>query len=189
MSTRAAIAIGCSAGGLAALQQMLPALDPRLCVPVVICCHTGSADVSMLVEILARTSALPVVEAAERAPADPGVVHVAPSGYHLLVEPNLHFSLSVDARVTYARPSIDVLFETAADAWQAGLVAVLLTGANSDGADGLKTVRNAGGYAIVQDPDTAQSDVMPRAGLAIAGADACLPLEQIAARLNELCIP
>jgi two-component system, chemotaxis family, protein-glutamate methylesterase/glutaminase len=189
MTARAAIAIGCSAGGLAALQRVLPALDRRLAVPVVVCAHTGSADVSLLVELLARVSALPVVEAAEREPADPGVVHVAPSGYHLLVEPNAHFSLNVDARVTYARPSIDVLFETAAGAWKDGLVAVLMTGANSDGAQGLRAVRQAGGYALVQDPASAESDVMPRAGLDIAGADACLPLDQIAARLNQLCIP
>ncbi|MGA7437347.1 MAG: chemotaxis protein CheB [Luteibacter sp.] len=189
MTSRTAIALGCSAGGLAALQCVLPALDKRLVVPVVVCCHTGSADVSLLVELLARVSALPVVEATERAAADPGVIYVAPSGYHLLVEPNAHFSLSVDARVTYARPSIDVLFETAADAWQSGLVAVLMTGANSDGAHGLKAVRKAGGYAIVENPETATSDVMPRAGLDIAGADACLPLDQIAQRLNELCMP
>lgn len=189
MSARTAIAMGCSAGGLAALQCVLPALDPRLAVPVVVCCHTGSADVSLLVELLARVSALPVVEAAERAPADPGVVHIAPSGYHLLVEPNAHFALSVDARVTYARPSIDVLFDTAASAWQAGLVAVLMTGANSDGALGLRAVRAAGGYAVVQQPEDAFSDVMPRAGMDIAGADACLPLDQIAKRLNQLCMP
>jgi two-component system, chemotaxis family, protein-glutamate methylesterase/glutaminase len=189
MTAHAAIAIGCSAGGLAALQHVLPSLDRRLAVPVVVCCHTGSADVSLLVELLARVSAIPVVEAAERAPADPGVVHVAPSGYHLLVEPNAHFSLSVDPRVTYARPSIDVLFETAASTWQAGLVAVLMTGANSDGAIGLKAVRDAGGYAIVQAPETAEADVMPRAGLDIAGADACLALDQIAQHLNQLCMP
>ncbi|QWT20449.1 chemotaxis protein CheB [Bacillus sp. NP157] len=188
MSRRVAIAMGCSAGGLAALQHVLPALDPRLAVPIVVCCHTGSSDVSLLVELLARHSALPVAEAAERAPADPGVVHVAPSGYHLLVEPHAHFSLSVDAKVAYARPSIDVLFETAAGAWKDGLVAVLMTGANSDGAKGLLAVRRAGGYAIVQDPANAESDVMPRAGLDIAGADACLPLDAIAQRLNELCL-
>lgn len=189
MTQREAIVIGCSAGGLSALQKVLPGLDPRLAVPVIICCHTGSADVSLLVELLARVSTLPVVEASERAPADPGVVHVAPSGYHLLVEANRHFSLSIDAKVAYARPSIDVLFETAADAWREGLIAVLMTGANSDGADGLVAVRQAGGYAVVQDPHTAEADVMPRAGLERAGADACLPLDAIASRLNELCLP
>jgi two-component system chemotaxis response regulator CheB len=189
MSYREAIVMGCSAGGLSALQRILPGLDRRLRVPIVICCHTGSADVSLLVELLGRVSALPVVEAQERAPADPGVVHVAPSGYHLLVEENFRFSLSVDARVTYARPSIDVLFDTAASAWQEKLVAVLLTGANSDGANGLAAVRQGGGYAIVQDPQSAEADVMPLAGLEVAGADACLTLDAIAAKLNELCLP
>jgi len=188
MTPRQAIVIGCSAGGLTALQRLLPNLDRKLAVPVLICCHTGSSNVSLLVELLARASSLPVVEAAERAPADPGVVHVAPSGYHLLVEANQHFSLSIDAKVAYARPSIDVLFETAADAWGEGLVAVLLTGANSDGANGLLAVRQAGGYAIVQDPHTAEANVMPLAGLERAGADACLPLDAIASRLNELCL-
>jgi two-component system, chemotaxis family, protein-glutamate methylesterase/glutaminase len=189
MTTRRAIVIGCSAGGLTALQRLLPRLDPRLTLPVVICCHTGSADVSILVALLARHATLPVVEASERAPVDPGVIHVAPSGYHLLVEPNFHFSLSVDAKVAYARPSIDVLFETAADAWQDGLIAVLLTGANSDGAQGLVAVRRAGGFAIVQDPLTAEVDTMPLAGIEAAGADACLSLDAIAAKLNELCLP
>lgn len=188
MSRREAIVMGCSAGGLSALQRLLPGLDPGLCVPIVICCHTGSADVSLLVELLARVCRLPVVEAQERAPADPGVVHVSPTGYHLLVEENFHFSLSVDAKVAYARPSIDVLFETAADAWRERLVAVLMTGANSDGANGLAAVRRAGGYAVIQDPAGAEADIMPLAGLEVAGADACLPLDAIAAKLNELCL-
>lgn len=189
MSGHAAIVIGCSAGGLTALQTLLPALDARLPVPVTICCHTGSADVSLLVEILRRASPLPVTEACERAAVAPGIVHVAPSGYHLLVEEDMHFSLSVDEKVAWSRPSIDVLFQTAADAWRERLVAVLLTGANSDGAHGLLAVRRAGGYAIVQDPDDADTDVMPRAGLDIAGADACLPLAAIAATINRLCLP
>jgi len=188
MKPRQAIVIGCSAGGLTALQRVLPGIDTRLGAPVVVCCHTASADVSILVDLLGRYASLPVVEATERAPVDPGVIHIAPSGYHLMVEPNFHFSLSVDAKVAYARPSIDVLFETASDAWRDGLIAVLLTGANSDGAQGLVAVRHAGGYAIVQDPLTAESDVMPLAGLEAAGADACLPLEAIAAKLNELCL-
>lgn len=189
MITHDAVVMGCSAGGLSALQRVLPGLDRHLTVPVVLCCHTGSADVSLLVELLARVCPLPVTEAQERAPADPGVVHVAPSGYHLLVEDNFRFSLSVDARVAYARPSIDVLFETAAEAWRERLVAVLMTGANSDGANGIAAVRRAGGYAVVQDPATAEADVMPQAALELAGADACLPLDAIAAKINQLCLP
>lgn len=181
--------MGCSAGGFTALQRILPALDAQLRVPVLVCCHTGSADVSLLVELLGRTSALPVTEARERAPAEPGVVHVAPSGYHLLVEEDFRFSLSVDARVSFARPSIDVLFETAADAWGAGLVAVLMTGANADGAHGLAAVRRAGGHAVVQDPADAEYPAMPEAGLKLAGADTCAPLASIPAMLNALCLP
>ncbi|MGE7138074.1 chemotaxis protein CheB [Luteibacter sp. NPDC031894] len=189
MSRYDAIVMGCSAGGLNALQRMLPALDDQLRAPVVVCCHTGSSNVSLLVELLGRVSALPVVEARERASVDPGTVHVAPAGYHLLVEDDFRFSLSVDAKVSFARPSIDVLFETAAAAWGDRLVAVLMTGANADGADGLAAIRRAGGYAIVQDPRDAEADAMPLAGLRVAGADACLPLDAIPALLNDLCLP
>lgn len=189
MSLYRAIAMGCSAGGFTALQRVLPALDRGLRVPVLVCCHTGSADVSLLVDLLGRVSSLPVTEARERALAEPGVVYVAPSGYHLLVEEDFHFSLSVDARVSFARPSIDVLFETASDAWRNKLVAVLMTGANADGANGLAAVRRAGGYAVVQDPKDAESDTMPLAGLKVAGADACAPLSSIPAIVNELCLP
>jgi len=189
MSRYGAIVMGCSAGGFTALQRMLPRLDARLRVPVVVCCHTGSPDVSLLVELLGRSSTLPVAEARERALAEPGIVHVAPSGYHLLVEEDFHFSLSVDAKVAFARPAIDVLFETAADAWGDRLVGVLMTGANADGAHGLAAIRRAGGFAVVQDPDDAESKAMPLAGLHVAGADACLPLDAIAMNLNELCLP
>lgn len=189
MSLYRAIVMGCSAGGFTALQRVLPLLDPRLSVPVVVCSHTGSADVSLMVELLGQVSSLPLAEARERAPVLGGMVHVAPSGYHLLVEGDLRFSLSVDERVSFARPSIDVLFETAADAWRERVIGVLMTGANSDGAHGLAAIRRAGGHAIVQDPDDAESKAMPLAGLRIAGADACLPLDAIAATLNELCLP
>ncbi|NID16980.1 chemotaxis protein CheB [Luteibacter yeojuensis] len=181
--------MGCSAGGITALQRVLPGLDRRLPAPVVVCCHTGSANVSLLVELIGQVSSLPVIEARERARVEPGTVHVAPSGYHLLVEEDLHFSLSVDAKVSFARPSIDVLFETAADAWRERVVGVLMTGANGDGAHGLASIRRNGGYAVVQDPDEAEAKAMPLAGLRIAGADVCLPLDAIAITLNELCLP
>ncbi|MDF3980879.1 chemotaxis protein CheB [Luteibacter sp. PPL201] len=183
-----AIVMGCSAGGLVALERVLAGLDPALRQPIVVCCHTGSPDVSLLVELLHRHSRLPVTEARERERLQPGTVHVAPSGYHLLIEASHRFAISVDPKVAYARPSIDVLFETAAAVWHERLVAVLMTGANSDGALGLKAIRDAGGYAIVQDPATAEVDVMPRAGLDIAGADACVALDAIADALNRLCL-
>jgi two-component system chemotaxis response regulator CheB len=183
-----AIAIGCSAGGLSALGTLLGGLDSRLTQTLIVCCHTGSSDVDLLCELLRGHSRLPVIEAAERAPLRSGTVQVAPSGYHLLVEADRHFALSVDARVSFARPAIDVLFETAADAYQQQLIAVVLTGANHDGAEGLSKVRRYGGIAIVQSPEDAEVATMPRAALETAGADHCVPLDAIAPLLNRLCL-
>lgn len=184
-----AIVIGCSAGGLNALEHLFTALSPAIPQPIVVCCHTGSATVDILCELLANHAPLPVVEAHERAPVLGGVIYVAPTGYHLLVEPRRRFALSVDPRVSFARPSIDVLFESAADAYREALVAVVLTGANRDGALGLASVRRHGGTAIVQDPAEADSPAMPQAALDESGADYCLPLHDISNLLNRLCLP
>lgn len=184
-----AIAIGCSAGGLAALETLFAGLDPRLPQAIVVCCHTGSATVDVLCELLANHATLPVTEAHERAPVRAGMIQVAPSGYHLLIEPSHHFALSVDARVNFARPSIDVLFESAAEAYRDRLLGIVLTGANSDGAEGLRQIRRHGGSAIVQDPADAEVPAMPEAALHRAGADHCLPLAAIAPLLNRLCLP
>lgn len=189
MASPQAIVIGCSAGGLTALERLFSDLDPALPVPIAVCCHTGSSNVDLLCELLARHATLPVEEARERAPMRAGVIHVAPSGYHLLVETSRRFSLSVDQRVSFSRPSIDVLFDSAAEAYRDALIAVLLTGANSDGAEGLRRVREYGGTAIVQDPDDAECPAMPSAALQLAGADRCLPLAAIAPQLNRLCSP
>jgi two-component system chemotaxis response regulator CheB len=187
--TPLAIAIGCSVGGLKALETLLAGLDPHLPQTLIVCCHTGSSDVDLLCELLRGHSRLPVIEAAERAPLRSGIVQVAPSGYHLLVETDRHFALSVDARVSFARPAIDVLFETAADAYEQQLIAMVLTGANHDGAAGLSKVRSRGGIAIVQSPEDAEVATMPQAALDTAGADHCVPLDAIAPLLNRLCLP
>lgn len=184
-----AIVIGCSAGGLSALEVVFAALDPALPQPITACCHTGSATVDLMCDLLASHATLPVEEARERALLQGGVIHIAPSGYHLLIETSRRFSLSVDERVSYARPSIDVLFESAAEAYRDTLIGVLLTGANSDGAMGLARIRRYGGLAIVQDPEDAEVSTMPRAALEMAGADHCLPLAAIAPLLNRLCLP
>lgn len=189
MNAPEAIVIGCSAGGLTALETLLAALDPLLPQPLVVCCHTGSSNVDMLCELLSCHAALPVIEAREREPLQPGMVHVAPSGYHLLVEPDRRFALSVDPRVSFARPSIDVLFDSAAAAYRDTLVGVVLTGANKDGAEGLATIRRLGGVAIVQEPGDAESPTMPQAALDHAGADHRLPLAAVAPLLNRLCLP
>lgn len=182
-----AIVIGCSKGGFNALKLLLGALDPRLPQTVLVCCHTGSGT-GVLSGLLAGHSALPVVEAAERQPAGAGVVYVAPGGYHLLLEHDRHFALSVDEPVCFSRPSIDVLFGSAADVYHAALIGVVLTGGNQDGADGLVRIRANGGIAVVQAPASAEAAAMPQAALDIAGADYCLPLEQMAPLLNRLCL-
>lgn len=182
-----AIAVGCSQGGFNALRILLGGLDPALPQAVLICCHT-SGNIADLCKLLANHSMLPVSEACERQPASGGSVHVAPGGYHLLVESNRHFALSVDEAVRHSRPSIDVMFSSAADVYQAGLIGVVLTGANSDGADGLARIRVRGGVAVVQTPESSESPAMPRAALDVAGADHCVPLEQIAPLLNRLCM-
>lgn len=184
-----AVVMGCSAGGMRAMRTILADLHAQFPWPLVAVCHTGSEDVGTLCDLLAMVSALPVEEAREREHPRRGVVHVAPSGYHLLFERCGRLSLSVDDRVAFARPAIDVLFETAAEACSGGLIGVVLTGANADGAAGLRTLRKRGGIGIVQDPDDAEVAAMPEAALATAGADYCVPLREIAPLLNRLCPP
>ena len=188
MTPPEAIAIGCSSGGFHALKLLLAALDPRLGQAVIVCCHTAG-DTSGLCRLLAAHSALPVVEADERAAASGGTVHLAPGGYHLLLENDRRFALSVDSPVAFSRPSIDVAFNAVADVYHAAAIGVVLTGANADGAEGLARIRQRGGLAVVQAPAGAAAPAMPQAALDLAGADYCLPLEQIAPLLNRLCLP
>lgn len=182
-----AVVIGCSTGGLQALGQVLGGLAAGFPAPVIVVCHSGADDSALLCSLLAAACPLPVCEAGEREPVLPGVVHLAPPGYHLLIEHDQRFMLSVDPKVCYVRPAADVTFAAAADVWGEALVAVVLTGANEDGAAGLLRVRQCGGYALVQAPDQAEAPQMPRAALELAGADEVLGLAAIARRLNELC--
>ena len=183
-----AVVIGCSAGGVHALSTVLAALNPALRVPIVLVCHTGSEDVEMLCEVLALVSRLPVQEARERHAPAPGIVHVAPSGYHLLIEADGCFALSVDARVCFSRPAIDVLFDSAALHYGAQLIGVVLTGANQDGAQGLANIRARQGLAIVQSPAEAEAATMPEAALRLAGADHTAKLADIATLINQHCL-
>jgi two-component system chemotaxis response regulator CheB len=188
MSAIEAIVIGCSAGGPGALGLLLGALDHRLPASVIVCSHTASHNPHTMCELLAQHSTLPVIEACEREPVRGGMVQVAPPDYHLLVERGRRFALSVDEPVGFSRPSIDVLFGSAAEAYGAGLIAVILTGANADGAAGLACVRRAGGVAIVQQPDDATAPAMPLAALQLAGADHCVTLDEMAPLINRLCM-
>jgi two-component system, chemotaxis family, protein-glutamate methylesterase/glutaminase len=188
MNTPKAIVIGCSAGGVDALKAVLGGFSAYLTQAVLVCCHSSSETVELLCEVLSRVSPLPVVEAQERHPAQAGTVYLAPSGYHLLVEADWHFALSVDPRVNYVRPSIDVMFFSAAEVWREKLVGVVLTGGNADGASGLQRIRSLGGTAIVQSPTSAEMPTMPQAALDTAGADHCVDLSDIAPLINRLCL-
>jgi two-component system, chemotaxis family, protein-glutamate methylesterase/glutaminase len=188
MNTPTAIAIGCSAGGVDALKTIVSGFDGRLQQAVLVCCHSGSDTVELLCEVLGRVSPLPVMEARERHPVQTGTVYLAPSGYHLLVEDDQHFALSIDPRVHYARPSIDVMFFSAAEVWHEKLIGVVLTGGNADGASGLRRIRRVGGTAIVQSPSSAEMPTMPQAALDTAGADHCVDLSDIAPLINRLCL-
>lgn len=181
-----AVVVGCSAGGLRALHALLGGLHAGLPVPVIIVFHNGMDEIDGLCDLLRRQSALPVEEAREREAPRPGCAYLAPAGYHLQVELSHRFSLSIDAKVCFVRPAIDVLFTSAASAWRSRVVGVVMTGANDDGALGLRRVRDCGGIGIVQDPADAESPIMPSRALAVAGADHCVPLAGIAPLVNRL---
>ncbi len=187
MSAFAATVIGCSAGGLDALHRVLQPLPADLGLAVVIVSHVAPDGDSLLPRLLGRMCRLPVGEAEEREPVRPGHVYVAPPNYHLLIEPDFTFGLSVDARVCNVRPAADVLFTSAAAAYGSRLIGVVLTGANADGAAGLKAVADAGGICLVQDPDTAMADAMPRAAIAAVPGAKVLVLSAIPHELISLC--
>lgn len=175
-----AIVVGCSAGGIEALREILRGLPADFPVPMIVVAHHGADGDALMVQVLERDSALKVSAAEEKAPAVPGNVHLAPGGYHLLIEADGTFSLSVDPKVCNCRPAIDVLFETAADAYGERLIGLLLTGANGDGSHGLLAIRLAGGLTVVQDPATAAVATMPQAAIDIGAAVHVVPLADVA---------
>jgi two-component system, chemotaxis family, protein-glutamate methylesterase/glutaminase len=182
------IAVGSSWGGLEALRTMLGALPPDLDAAVVIAQHRApESHPTAFRDLLGGATRLEVREAADKDGARPGLVLLAPPDYHLLVEADGTVALSTEARVGYSRPSIDVLLETAAEAYRDRTVGVVLTGANDDGARGLARIRELGGVAIVQDPATAERDAMPRAALAAVPDATVARIDEIAGLLVELC--
>jgi two-component system chemotaxis response regulator CheB len=179
------IVIGASSGGLKAMQTLLGELPKTFPLPVAVVMHRHREAEDLLQIVLQRFSALPLIEVVDKELIQPGHVYIAPADYHLLIEPK-YFSLSTDEPVLYARPSIDVLFESAADVYGKMLVGVILTGASQDGARGAAKIQGRGGVVIVQDPATAESSTMPVAALAATGTRFVLPLEQIAATLIQI---
>jgi two-component system, chemotaxis family, protein-glutamate methylesterase/glutaminase len=187
-----AVVIGTSAGGVEALTELLPALRATTQIAVFIVLHLPRDRESLLVEIFASRCALPVTEAIDKEPVVPGMVYFAPPDYHLLLEkptsshPHPHIALSADEEVHFSRPSVDVLFEAAAEAYGPRLLGILLTGANADGAAGLEAVQAGGGVTVVQDPRSAQSPAMALAALRRFTPDHVLSLAEIAELLATL---
>lgn len=179
--------VGVSAGGLHALQAIIPALPANFPVPIAVVHHVGAQGDAYLCEHLSRLSAITVKEAEEKEILAPATAYLAPAGYHLLIEPDRSFSLSVDEKVNFSRPAIDILFESAAEAFGRGLIGIVLTGANADGALGLRAIKRHGGLTIVQNPETAEVAFMPRAAIEAARVDYIANLDGIAALLVRLC--
>lgn len=181
-----AVVIGASAGGVEALSQILPALPASFRPALLIVLHLPRERPSLLVEIYEKRCALPVREADDKEPVEPGTVYFAPPDYHMLVEKSRQIALSTDEPVHYSRPSIDVLFESAADVYGDRLLGIILTGANEDGAAGLHAVHRAGGVTVVQQPDSAMVPLMIVSALQRNPADFVLPLPEIAELLKGL---
>jgi two-component system chemotaxis response regulator CheB len=181
-----AVVIGASAGGIEALTVLLPALSRELRPPVFIVLHLPRDRPSVLADIFAQKCAVPVREAEDKEMVTPGTVYFAPSDYHLLVDQGPQLALSADDPVHHSRPSVDVLFESAADIYKDRLLGIILTGANEDGASGLAAVHDAGGVTIVQRPDTARAPHMALSALKLRPADWVLTLNEIAGMLQTL---
>ncbi|MBN1139071.1 MAG: chemotaxis protein CheB [Anaerolineae bacterium] len=179
------VVIGVSAGGMAALEELLPAFPATYPWPIVVVQHLHPVQDTSFIQRLNEKSALTVKEADEKEPLEAGHAYFAPPNYHLMIEDDRTFALSVDEKVNYARPAIDVLFESAADVYGDGVIGVILTGANEDGAQGLRMIKARGGVAIVQDPKTAQVPLMPQAAIAAIQVDHVLTLPEIVTWLVE----
>lgn len=183
---REAIVIGVSAGGLSALTAILPKLSGHLGLPVLIVQHLSPGSDSFLATHFSKICSLVVKEAEDKEAIVNNTIYFAPANYHLMVEQDKTIALSTAEQVQYSRPSIDVLFETAADAYLDRLICIILTGANSDGTNGIKRIRQFNGLVIAQSPESAEVDVMPLSAINQAGVDKILDLKEIAPYINQI---
>jgi len=181
-----AIVIGTSYGGLEALKIILPKLEEGFPLPVIIVLHIGDHSNDIFIDLMNAACILEVKEAESNEPIRAGVIYFAPPNYHLLIENNFTFSLSTAEKINFSRPSIDVLFESAAWMYSKSLIGIILTGANSDGAIGLKTIHDLGGFTIVQNPCTSLSHAMPHAALKTCKTALRLKLEDIPDQIIKL---
>ena len=181
-----AVVIGASAGGFNALRDFIPKLPKQFSMPVFIVQHISPSSDSYMSLFLNKLSKLNVKEADEKEKIKKGNVYISPPNYHLLIEENLSISLSTEEKKNYSRPSIDILFETAAYAYGNKLIGIILTGANNDGAAGLRKIKDIGGYCIVQEPSEAESPAMPLAAIKKAKPNKILKLNEIVDLLVKL---
>lgn len=181
-----AIVIGLSAGGFEVIKKVVTSLPKDYSIPLIVVQHIGDFSRSEWVEMFNQRSQVHVKEAEEKEEIIGGNVYLAPPNYHLLVEVDRTFTLTIDERVNHARPAIDVLFETAADAYGSFLVGIVGTGGNADGARGLLRIKELGGITIVQDPDTSEVNTMPISAIKIASPQYILSVDQIIQFILEL---
>jgi len=181
-----AVVIGVSAGGLRAMEAILPHLPAEYDLAVLIVQHRAKTSDDFLYNYFDNLCALNVMEAADKMKIKAGNIYFAPPDFHMLVEMDKSLSLSVDPAVNFSRPSVDVLFETAAESYGEQLVGVVLTGSNSDGAKGLARIKDLGGTSIIQDPETAEVAMMPQAAIQEVGGDYIIPLPSIGKLLASL---
>lgn len=182
-----AVVIGASAGGLGALQTLLSNIGKKFQLPMLIVQHLHPESEDYLGQLLKSYSHLKFKEADDKEPIQSGTVYYAPANYHLLVSSDRSLVLNVDEKVNYCRPSVDVLFETAADVFGSHLIGIILTGSNQDGAVGMATIKKKGGLTIAQDLKEAEVDAMPRAAIELVKVDHILTLEKIGKLLTKLC--
>lgn len=181
-----AIVVGASAGGVEALLKIFAVIGPDFRLPIITVLHLSDERRSQLAQVFQSRLPITVKEADDKEDIAPGTLYFAAPGYHLSVEMDLSLSFSQEERVFHSRPSIDILFASAADAYGPRLAGILLTGANNDGARGLLQIKHAGGLTVVQDPTQAQSRTMPDAALALQTPDYLLPLHDIGQLLIDL---
>lgn len=181
-----AVVVGASAGGLNAFEKIFSKLSEDFSLPIFVVQHLLESDDSYLAKHLCQMTRLAAVEVVDKQPIKPGMIYVSPPGYHMLIENKQCLALSSEERVNYSRPSIDLLFSSAAKAYRDKLVGILLTGANNDGAEGLAAIKANGGAVIVQEPKTAAAPIMPQAGIDACEVDHIYALEKIANWLNSL---
>lgn len=181
-----AVIIGGSAGSIEVLLKIAPALLPTLPFPIFIVLHRKYAIESSLRDLIAHKTALPVKDIEDKDPVYSGTIYIAPADYHLLIEMDHQFSLDNSEKINFSRPSLDVAFESASEVYGSGLVGVLLSGANSDGTEGFRSIRSAGGITVAQSPDSCPVPYMPQSAIDKAVVDRVLPILGIADYINSV---